>query len=157
MPLKSKRVFALGLLLFAFGSTFSSRLNAGGGPPPETEIKSTKDLKQFMYKFGALVAGIEILKVKEKNLDWGTIDLTLKEMEQNLEALQKADTSNFYKQYTDQLAAQLTDLKVMSRRKDKNIYDGFDKLTNTCFQCHAVHRPSDFLKPKENRRISGSD
>jgi hypothetical protein len=155
--MSSKLIFKFGLLLFLFGFAFSPRLEAGGGPPPETEIKSSKDLKQFMYKFGALVAGIEILKVKEKTLDWGTIDLTLKEMGQNLEALQKADTSNFYKQFTDQLADQLTELKMMSRKKDKNIYDGFDKLTNTCFQCHAVHRPSDFLKPKENRRISGGN
>src|SRR5262245_19444068 len=154
MTLPFKRLFAFAAFLFVFGLTSPLRLEAGGGPPPEFEIKNSRDLKQFMNKFGTYIAGIEILKVREKNRDWGTIDLTLKEMEQNLQALQKADTSNFYKEFTDQLATQLADLKVMSQRKDKKIFDGFDKLTNTCFQCHAVHRPSDFLKPKENRRIS---
>ncbi len=133
----------------------SSLLIAGGNTDPSTiEIKTTRDLKQYMYKFGSLVAGLEILRAKEKNPDWSAIEITLKEMSQNIEALQRADKKNTYKSFTDQLSAQVITLKRMNDKKDSRIYDGFDKLTNTCFQCHAVHRPADFLKPNENQRLS---
>lgn len=121
---------------------------------PEVEIKTTRDLKQFMQKFGSLVAGMELIRIKEKKPDWPSIDLTVREMSAALESLQKADKTNAYKGFTDQLTAQMIVIKKLDEKKDSKIYEAFDKLTNTCFQCHAVHRPADFLKPKGGREIS---
>ncbi|MFO1519688.1 MAG: hypothetical protein U1F57_08530 [bacterium] len=142
------------LLLSTLLAFSPSWVRAGGDNPPNVEIKTTRDLKQFMYKFGTLVAGIEILRAKEKNPDWTSIDLTLKEMKENVEAMQKADKTAAYKGFTDQLSNQLIVLKKMSDKKDPKIYDGFDKLTQTCFQCHAAHRPVDFLKPGPGRKLT---
>jgi hypothetical protein len=143
---------AIFLALFAFTPLASSY--AGGDNPPDVEIKTTRDLKQYMYKFGSMLAGIELLRAKEKKIDWEAIHITLVEMNKTLEAMQAADKSNAYKNFTDQLTAQLIELKRLSEKKSPQIYDSFDKLTNTCFQCHAAHRPADFLKPDPNRRLS---
>jgi hypothetical protein len=117
--------------------------------------RSTAALKVYMAKFGSMFAGLEIMKIKEKKPDWEAIDLTLQEMSSTLAEMQKADEKNTYKEYTDLLAAGLVDLKAQSKRRDKKIFDGIDKLSNTCFQCHAVHRPADFIMPKKDQRISG--
>lgn len=121
--------------------------------PPRT--RSTYNLKQYMSKFGAMLAGLEILKIKEKKPDWDAINITLQEMSSNLAEMQKADVDSRYKEYTDVLAAGLVDLKAQSKIRDKKIFDGIDKLAQTCFQCHAAHRPADFILPKKNQRISG--
>ncbi|GEM_PF-2788277 len=139
-------------LLILFGNFNFAK--AGGSSTAEISPTASHALKQYMAKFGTLMAGLEILKVKEKKPDWASIDLTLSEMSKILMEMQKTDTAGAYKEYTELLATSLVALKKMSEKKDKNIYEGFDKLSNTCFQCHAAHRPADFLKPKGNERIS---
>ncbi len=106
-----------------------------------------------MYKFGSLVAGLEMLRVKEEEPDWEAIGTTLKEMTESVSTMQTADTSKAYQKYTDELSAQLKILTKLNNKKDKKIYNGFDTLTQTCFQCHACHRPTDFLEKKVNRDV----
>ncbi|MBL7685837.1 MAG: hypothetical protein JNK65_07395 [Deltaproteobacteria bacterium] len=129
-------------------------LHAGAVDPSEIEIKTTRDLKKYMYKFGSMIAGIELLRSQEPKPDWKVIDLTLKDMTQTLNAMKKADKKSIYKGFTDQLEAQLEELNQLTAKKDSKIYDSFDKLTNTCFQCHAAHRPADFLKPDRTKPYS---
>jgi len=107
-----------------------------------------------MANFGSMIAGLEIMKLKEKKPDWDAINITLQEMSSTLSEMQQADTTNAYKEYTDVLAAGLVDLKAQSKIRDKKIFEGIDKLSNTCFQCHAAHRPADFILPKKNQRLT---
>ncbi len=123
-------------------------LHAGEANSNTLNPQNIATLKQLMGKFGTYMAGVEILKTKEKNPDWASIDLTLNEMSQTLAKMQEIDTDQAYKTYTDMLAAGLSDLKSKSKKRDKNIYNSFDNLIQTCFQCHAMHRPVDALKPK---------
>jgi hypothetical protein len=108
-----------------------------------------------MAKFGALLAGLEILRLKEKKPDWEAINLTLDELTQALGEMQKADTTHAYKEYTDVLAAGMVELRDKAQKQDKKFFHSVDKLTDTCFKCHAAHRPGDYLVPKGNQRISG--
>lgn len=148
--------YSLYLLLMVLVCTVSYNLKAGGNMKPGVDPIISHNLKPYMSKFGTLVAGLEILKLKEKKPDWESIDQTLTEMNKIVSEMQKADTLNAYKEYTDLLSSSLADIQKMSQKRDKHIYDAFDKLTNTCFQCHAAHRPSDFLNPKKNQKISES-
>jgi hypothetical protein len=107
--------------LFLFSSLSASY--AGGANPPDVEIKTTHDLKQFMYKFGTLIAGVELLRAKEKTIDWAAIHITLQEMSQTLQAMQLADKTDAYKSFTDQLDSQLAELRKLSEKKSPQIYD----------------------------------
>jgi hypothetical protein len=142
-----KKIILFTQLFFSlFLSSFP--LQAGGNTTAPVDPQTTIALKQYMSKFGILMAGIEIQKIKEKQLDWALIDSTLTEMTKSLNEMQLADKNNIYKAYTELLSAQLTELKKQSQEKSKNIYEGFGKLSHTCFSCHAAHRPADFLTPK---------
>lgn len=140
--------FILGALLIAPAS--SGAYSTGSVDPNNPEqVRSTMALKQYMGHFGTLVAGMEIMRAKEKKPDWDAIAITLKEMEKTLSEMQKADQAGNYKEFTSVLESNLAEVKKYGAKKDPKIYDAFDKLTNTCFNCHAAHRPSDFLIPKE--------
>lgn len=146
-------------LLFAailLGLLSSQTLFAGGDPKVDLAPLASHALKKYMTHFGSLVAGLEILRLKEKKPDWQSIETTIHELNKLLSDMQKTDTTHAYKEYTDLLATHLANIKKMSEKRNINIYDEFDKLTNTCFQCHAAHRPADFLKPKQNQRLSQS-
>ncbi len=122
----------------------------GGGTTVST--RSTAELKKYMSNFGSMMAGLEIIRLKEKKPDWEVINLTLEEMSKTLKEMQQADSENAYKEYTDALAAGLVDLKEKGARKDKKFYDSLDKLSDSCFKCHAAHRPSDFPIPNKEKR-----
>jgi len=151
----------LGLKKYFFAAAFCliilSPLMSHAGPvESRPDTVSTKALKQYMSKFGALVAGLEILRTKEPKPDWAVIGISLKEMDTNLQQMLKTDKTGAYKNYTDALTEQMAELKKMNEKKDKRIYDGIDKLTDTCFKCHAAHRPGDFLNPKADQKLSES-
>jgi hypothetical protein len=146
-----KKYFVPCFLVVSIFLFIQSTLLLAGEGAKEVAPLTTRELKQYMAKFGSMMSGIEILQMKEKKPDWQAIDITLNEMIQTLQEMQKADITNAYKNYTDVLASKLEELKKMSRKRNKNIYEGFDNLTNTCFNCHAAHRPGDFLIPKEKR------
>jgi hypothetical protein len=128
-------------------------------PPSEQspqEVRSTMVLKEYMSHFGSLVAGMEIMKLKEKKPDWEAIQITIDEMDKTLKEMQAADAAGNYKEFTDVLEKNLTEVRSYGMKRNKKVYESFDKLTQTCFQCHAAHRPSDFLIPKQkDPRISG--
>ncbi len=150
---KSVIIATLALTLFCVST-------AGFAGAPESvsnlhSIKTNKDLKKYMYHFGTLVAGLEISRIKEKTPDWESIEVTLKEMNDVLINLQKADTDNIYKSYTDTLTTRLAEIQALNRNKNPKIYKSFDRLTQSCFQCHAIHRPVDFLQNK-NGKLMGS-
>lgn len=134
-------------ILIAASLPFSHFSWAGGATVPTT--RSTAALKKYMANFGSMMAGLEILRVKEKKPDWEAINLTLKEMSDTLAEMQKADAENAYKEYTDVLASGLVDLKKKASERNKGFFDSVDQLTDTCFKCHAAHRPGDYLVPKD--------
>ena len=145
--MKTRNIIAL-FLIFALFVSFSIEARAGGITNTPQDSETTNSLKQLMAKFGTLMAGVEILRSKEKNPDWPSIDLSIKEMSDALAQMKQADKTQSYKKYTDMLTLGLEDLKIKSKKRDKNIYAGFDDLIHTCFQCHAMHRPTDFMHPK---------
>lgn len=134
----------LGILLLTFCKSYAG----GSVDPDKVEITTSRDLKRYMKQFGTLVAGLEILKAEKKTPDWAVIDYTLREMNTTLKAMQNADKKQAYQEYTNQLEKELLQFNSMSQNKDPKIYDQIDSLTNTCFRCHAVHRPADFLQPR---------
>jgi len=111
---------------------------------PQTVTRSTANLKPFMAKFGSMIASLEIIKLKEKKPDWEAIDISVKEMSQTLTDLQKADQDKAYQEYTDVLAAGMVELKEKSAKRDKSFFNSLDKMTDSCFKCHAAHRPGDY-------------
>jgi hypothetical protein len=126
-------------------------------PGPE-EVRSTMHLKEYMADFGTLVAGMEILQLKEKTPDWAAIETTLREMDQTLQKMKAADQAGNYKEFTDILDQNLQEVKKYGKAKNKRVFDAFNKLTEGCFKCHAAHRPSDFpLPPKQSPKISQGD
>lgn len=120
-----------------------------------TPILSTGYLKQFMAKFGTLVAGLEIMRAKDEKPDWKAIEWTVNEMKKNWKETQKATSSvEAYQGYLQVLSLHIEALDKKTKKKDKGIYDAVDAMTESCFQCHTAHRPADFLVPKNNQKIS---
>ncbi len=118
-------------------------------PSDPQQARSTLVLKKYMGQFGSLVAGMEILRLKEKQPDWEAIQLTLTEMNKTLQELKAADQQGNYKEFTQVLEKNLVEVQAYGKSKNPKIFNSFEKLTQTCFQCHAAHRPSDFWVPKE--------
>lgn len=119
------------------------------------EVRSTMVLKKYMSQFGTLVAGMEIMKIKEKKIDWPAIQITLAEMQKTLTEMRAADKAGNYREFTDILQRNLDMVKVYGQKKDPKVYDSFDQLTETCFKCHAAHRPSDFPLPSKEAPTTG--
>lgn len=142
-----KKKYIYSLLTFMFLLNFAI-LPAKEQTKIPVDAESTATLKNMMGKFGTLMGGIQVSMAKDKEIDWDVVDLTLKDMDEVLKEMQKIDKNQAYKPFTDLLATGLADLKIKYRKKNKDIYEHFDKLTETCFQCHALHRPADFLFPK---------
>jgi hypothetical protein len=121
---------------------------------PATATRSTANLKPYMAKFGSMLASIEIIQLKEKKPDWPAIDIAVNELSQTLSQLQKADQENAYKEYTDVLAAGMVELKQKCAKRDKSFFRSLDKISESCFRCHAAHRPGDYLIPKDKDLLS---
>ena len=153
--MKTKKIIYSFIALLSFSLLFKNIVFSGPTNVAVSNPEVIKSLKKYMQRFGSLVAGLEILRVKENEPDWEAIDLSIKDIESTISEMQKLDKDEVYKQYTGAVAVQIAELKKLSKKKDKKIYDGFDKLTNACFQCHAAHRPADFLKNKDVRPLSG--
>jgi len=120
----------------------------------EAATRSTANLKPYMAKFGTMLAGLEIIQLKEKKPDWPAIQLSVQQMDQTLKELQRADATNAYKEYTDNLEAGLAELKIKSQKKDITFFDSLNKISDSCFRCHAAHRPGDYYFPKDKNRMS---
>ena len=124
------------------GGAYSKKLSKD--PSPE-EVRSTMALKKYMGEFGTLVAGMEIMRIKEsKKPDWEAIQITIEDMAATLKKMQAADKAGNYQAFTATLEENLKEVQAFGKKKDKRVFDSFDKLTQTCFKCHAAHRPSDF-------------
>ena len=63
--------------------------------------------------------------------------------------MQKADEFHAYSDYTDALSASLSSVQLMAQRRDKSIFRGISKMSETCFQCHTAHRPANFNLPDQ--------
>lgn len=140
-------VIALSLVLIVNGSARAFSGAEGSIPDMET----LRALKSFMSRFGVMVAGIELARAKEKTMDWEAIQISVEDMNQIFKELKGADKQRLYKPYFDELAVRLKEVSAKARKKDAAFYESFDKLTDTCFRCHAAHRPNDFLMPKGKR------
>ena len=118
--------------------------------PAQAATAATPQLKQYMASFGTMFAGLEIMK-SEKKVDWEAVAISVQEMSQALDAMQKADSQNRYREYTDILAAGLVDLREKSEKKDKGFFKSADKVSETCFKCHAANRPGEYQAVKSSR------
>ncbi len=146
--MKIRNISIVSVLIF-FLLIINTEVKAFGKLNTSSDAENAFTLKQLMVRLGTLMAGIEILQANEKTPDREAINWTLNEMSKTLKQMQSIDKSGAYKKYTDVLAAGLLDLQNKNRKKDKHINDGFSNLIQTCFQCHAMHRPTDYLFPKD--------
>ncbi len=140
--------------LVCFALTSSLLLTApifAGGDVKNIDPQTTVSLKDAMRKFGTLIAGVEILSIKEKKPDWRVIEMTVEDMDKTLKEIQSIDKNQSYKVYTDLLSDGISDLRKYTTARDRNIYKRFEKVEQTCFQCHSAHRPDDYLIPKKKR------
>lgn len=150
----------LTLIILFLTLTVSTSLEAYSNkkmdPNNPAQVRSTMLLKKYMSKFGIMVAGLEILRSKEADPDWEAIALTIQQMDKTLKEMRVADKEKNYEAFTKILESNLAEVKAYGSKKDKKVFDSFQKLTQTCFNCHAAHRPTDFLIPKKSDpRISG--
>src|SRR4030095_5909132 len=129
-------------------------VHAGGVDAPLPDSQTLQVLKKSMQNFGALVAGLEIMRAKEPKPDWPVVNKTLQEMTPTLKTMQQADTAGAYKKFTDRLETSLNELTLLSRKKSPKFYESYEQMTQTCFQCHAMHRPVDFMKPQNKGSAS---
>ena len=153
----SKIIFVSGIVFtfLAFSPLTQAYSKKVSKEPTLNEVRSTLALKKYMGEFGTLVAGMEIMRSKEKKPDWEAIEITLTQMNKTLQELKQADKAGNYKEFTGDLEKNLNIVQAYGKSKDKRVYEAFDQLTATCFKCHAAHRPSDFLIPKQKEpRIS---
>lgn len=135
------------LALILIGANASAGTTQPLAHPPAT--RSTISLKQYMSKFGSMLAGLEIIQLKEKKPDWAAIDISVKELSETLAEMQKADKDSAYKEFTDVLAAGMVELKDKAAKRDKTFFRSLDKISESCFKCHAAHRPGDYLIPEK--------
>lgn len=142
----SLKTLSLATVLFSISA---SALATQPMAHPVIQTRSTANLKQYMSKFGSMLAGLEIIQLKEKKPDWPAIDISVKELSDTLSELQQADKDNAYKEYTDVLAAGLVELKEKAAKRDKKFFRSLDKISESCFKCHAAHRPGDYLIPEK--------
>ena len=80
--------------------------------PTEAQVRSTMMLKKYMSHFGSLVAGMEILRYKEKTTDWEAIKITLEDMRDTLKKMQEADPEGRYREFTDVLSNNLKEVET---------------------------------------------
>jgi len=146
----------LSLLLCGALSLLTS-FNTLAGEYHKVKAPPAVDLKKYMAGFGTMLASLEILRSKEKEIDWAAIDVALQEMSKNLAALQKTDRGAAYKEFTDVLAAGFVELNEKSRKRDKTFFNSLDQLSEACFKCHAAHRPGDYRVPRNGKRLSSQD
>jgi hypothetical protein len=151
-----KKTFLMILFFLGWGPALLLAYSqpAKKNPTPE-QARHTTYLKKYMSDFGSLVAGMEILQIKEKKPDWEAINVTLRDMEDSLYRMRMADQEGEYKAFTDVLYENLREVQAYGQKKDKKIYEAFEKMTQTCFQCHAQHRPRDYLVPKDKVSQAG--
>lgn len=140
-------------LLFILGFSSANQVQAKA---LETLERSTLALKIYMKDFGGFISDLEIMRLKEKKPDWSVIQNSLDNMAKTLAEMKAADVEKKYQQFTGLLTDRVSEMKAYAKKKDKKkFYESFDQMTNTCFSCHAVHRPSDFLVPKgDHPRVS---
>ena len=111
-------------------------------------------LKPYMTKFGTMFAGLELMYLKEKKIDWEVVNQSIDEMSKALSELQANDSEGRFKDYTSELSLIMKDLQSLAKKKSRKFFPALDKLDETCFKCHAVNRPSDFPVLKKSDQIS---
>ncbi len=137
----TRRIFASFFLFFCLLGLFWTSSSFG-----EADSKSNPALKEAMAQMGALLSGIEISRMRQEKPDWQEIGQTISKMSKLLDKIKKMDTDHSYQPYTDVLGAALLDLKRSSAKKDKNIYNQLEDLTEKCFRCHAAHRSDSYWR-----------
>lgn len=116
-------------------------------------ILATQNLKEFMAHFGVTLSGLELMHAKEEKPDWEAIAISVKALDKNLKEMQAANKVKAYEEYLKTLSQKVEILKSQSAKKDPAIFKTIDETSNTCFRCHAAHRPADFY-PSKTQPIS---
>ncbi|MBL7685838.1 MAG: hypothetical protein JNK65_07400 [Deltaproteobacteria bacterium] len=102
-----------------------------------------------MTNFDQLMTDLKVMQIKSKNPDWQSLENLFEKMTQNVIDLKKYDQSKGYHAYLSRLEQTLHFLESESKRKNPNIFQKSEALTETCFGCHATHRNQDiFFKGK---------
>jgi hypothetical protein len=147
-----KQKFLVLMLLAIFGLVWTTfqPLNAQENEKKTNIISTMNDLSTYMGRFGVTVAGLEIMRNKDENIDWQLIRSEVRELNKVLAAMKKSDQTKKYNSFLDELALRLREVTQKAKKKDPSFYDSFDKMTDSCFACHTAHRPADFLKPNKS-------
>lgn len=144
-----KKIFSILLVLFCLG--VQAEAKTPEKPVHHPKSRSTASLQKYMSEFGSWFAGMEIMRSKEKKTDWKVLNESVAKMIDSLKALQSEDKKNLYKQFTDQLEKDFGDLQKQAGKKDKEFFKTLDRMSQTCFSCHAQNRPQDFLFRADNQ------
>jgi cytochrome c556 len=129
---KSRAVFIPFLTLLLFLSYYSLCFSQSNPSSPS--------LKKYMIQFQSLLANLQMLKGGETPTDWNSVDTRLRELRQNINAMQKSDSEGNYSQYLSTLSIQVGGLEGLARKKDPVLFSKIDIITKSCFQCHTTHR-----------------
>ena len=76
--MKTKKIIYSFIALLSFSLLFKNIVFSGPTNVAVSNPEVIKSLKKYMQRFGSLVAGLEILRVKENEPDWEAIDLSVK-------------------------------------------------------------------------------
>lgn len=146
MGISTKKTFMILGLVMSFFGCFLARAQESS---PQL-IESIQYLREYMSRFGTTVAGLEIMRSKDETIDWQIIKSEVAELNKALHAMKKSDKTKKYSPFLNELSIRLQEVTQKAKKKDPSFYDSFDKMTESCFACHAAHRPADFLKPSKS-------
>ena len=107
---------------------------------PAQTSSSSSSLKKYMFEFQILLSDLQMLKGSESSTDWNAVDLKLKDLRQNIAAMQKSDAGGNYSKFLSTLSVQVGGLEGLARKKDPQVFGKIDPIAKTCLQCHSTHR-----------------
>ncbi|MCB1214575.1 MAG: hypothetical protein KDK66_03770 [Deltaproteobacteria bacterium] len=153
------KIIFLPLVLVAFFLSTSlfalppSQLKGKGEMPKAVQVK----LRGYMGKLGGLFASVQIDESALKSgegVDWDTLGIAFKEMEDTLKEIRSIKEFKNYDAFFGQLESDLRTVKGYQIKKNPKVFDAFNKMTNTCFSCHALYRPENFLtQPNHEKTV----
>lgn len=143
----SLSIFLLAFLLMAFQAKALPPEKLGVPMPKKVQLK----LKKYMGALGTLFASVEIGSLDEK-VDWDSLGLVFEEMQVTLNQIRAIKDFKAYDKFFGQLEKDLAKVQALQKKKSRKVFEAFDNLSTTCFRCHALYRPKNFLTEPEGQK-----
>lgn len=109
------------------------------GSATSLQALSAQRLKGYMFQFVSLASELRMEDIKGARPNWEAMEKTLKAMRKNLQAMREADSDQQYSAYLDRLSSDIKKLQVMEVKRDPKISKAYDRMTQSCLQCHSAH------------------